>query len=892
MFAGEPGIGKTALWEAAAAKAAAAGHVLLIARPSQAERDLPYAGLVDLLAGLSLDDVDDLPEPQHRALAAALMREEARGDSLAVALGLRHVLNELSRAKPLIVAVDDIQWLDQPSARALDSALRRLADSRVSLLASIRAKEIADAGLLDVGGLGERVRLTTVESVGPSDLARLLQERLELVLAPPSIARLAELTGGNPLHALELARALPAGRRLTFGEQPELSSSLVDLLEQRLRSLSDEAARLVAAAAALARPSTEDFDRVGPGRAEAVAAGVITVDADRVRFSHPMLATAALRLLDSHTLQALHRGLADLVGDPVERALQLALGTPAPNAGVANELETAAKVAAARGAPDAAAELAERAEAASPADRDVDAARRALLAATHHLTAGDGPRARAILGRLERDLPAGAQHAEAMIMLAESDQDLKAATAHLNRARRETGAHPAVRATAHRTLAYLRFLTAEHERVERNSNAAMRLARATGDDLVYALAGSDLAFARFHQGRGLQRELAEHAIAVVERFREAESPERPERLSQPAFDLAIQLLYSDELDDARSLFERERDRAYELGDLAGQAHALLHLVEVELRAGSWSVADAMSEELLEMSGQMQMANFRPAAHYARALVDALFGREEATRSEAAEGRDLAIAAGDAIFAQANEWALGLLELSLGNAGAANEILTAAAARCERMGLVEGPPIVTDAAEAAAGARDLELADCRLARAEAWPTTAERPSRIAAIARGRAMLAAESGDLNAALASTDEALTAHSQLDEPFQHARTLFVRGGILRRAGQRSAARSVLKDAHEEFDRLGAAIWSRRAVAELGRIGGRRASGDELTPTEQRVADLVARGGTNREVAGELFVTERTVEANLTRIYRKLGVRSRTELAHRFASEGESADA
>jgi DNA-binding CsgD family transcriptional regulator len=148
-----------------------------------------------------------------------------------------------------------------------------------------------------------------------------------------------------------------------------------------------------------------------------------------------------------------------------------------------------------------------------------------------------------------------------------------------------------------------------------------------------------------------------------------------------------------------------------------------------------------------------------------------------------------------------------------------------------------------------------------------------------------VVAAARGDLDAALAGLDRALAEHARSTDPFQHARTVLARGTTLRRAKQRGAARDALGDAVARFERVGAPLWAERARAELARVGGRTSGGDELTPSERRVAELVAAGRTNRETAAELFVSVHTVEAALTRTYRKLGIRSRSELAARLGA-------
>jgi DNA-binding CsgD family transcriptional regulator len=163
---------------------------------------------------------------------------------------------------------------------------------------------------------------------------------------------------------------------------------------------------------------------------------------------------------------------------------------------------------------------------------------------------------------------------------------------------------------------------------------------------------------------------------------------------------------------------------------------------------------------------------------------------------------------------------------------------------------------------------------------------DRARELAILARGRGLVRAARGDLEGAFASFEQARADHARSIDPFQHARTLLALGTTQRRAKQRAAARTTLEDALARFERLPAPLWADKARAELARIGGRAPGTAELTQAEQRIADLVAQGRTNREVAAALFITVHSVETALTRIYRKLAVRSRSELASTYPSK------
>jgi len=229
--------------------------------------------------------------------------------------------------------------------------------------------------------------------------------------------------------------------------------------------------------------------------------------------------------------------------------------------------------------------------------------------------------------------------------------------------------------------------------------------------------------------------------------------------------------------------------------------------------------------------------------------------------------------------------LGFLEVSLGNFEAAHAFLEPLPALLDSRGIVEPGmyPFVPDAVEALIGLGDLTRAREILEPYEVRGVELDRPLVMATAARCRGQLLAAGGDLDGALAFLGKAIGAHDHVQQPFELGRTLLVLGEVRRRAKQKRPARDALDDARSVFEELGTPIWSARARASLARISGRSGSPSELTETECQAARLAAAGKTNREVAEALFVSEKTVEANLSRAYRKLGIRSRRQLAERL---------
>jgi DNA-binding NarL/FixJ family response regulator len=268
-------------------------------------------------------------------------------------------------------------------------------------------------------------------------------------------------------------------------------------------------------------------------------------------------------------------------------------------------------------------------------------------------------------------------------------------------------------------------------------------------------------------------------------------------------------------------------------------------------------------------------------------------RGDLGRAQALAERGLGAGALPLVAEAGFRWVLGIVELSRADARGALEHLERAEDVHEALGIFE-PALqwyVPDLLDALLAAGEVERAEEMLAPFARRARELDRPWAVAVAARTEALLKAQRGDADGASTSFRDALAAHERVRDPFQHARTLLALGATQRRAKQRRAARETLEEALAIFTRLPAPLWAEKARSELARIGGRTASRGELTESERRIAGLVAEGLTNREVAAALFLTEHTVETALSRVYRKLGVRSRTELAGRLARGAEEPD-
>ena len=887
---GGPGIGKTTLWRAGIELARERDYLVLACQPTATETALSFAALGDLLAGEIAHVLDDLPEPQRRALEVALALASAEGAGAGqhvIGLGFRSVLQCLASEQPVLVAIDDVQWLDPPSAAALRFAVRRLAGADVKLL--VAARHEADTRLrLDRDLEGELLRV----EIGPLSvgaLHRLLLSRLGKPLSRPTLRKVHDVSGGNPFYGLEIARFLLERRPTLHPAEPlPIPRTLDELVRVRLERLPATVRSMLETAALLADPTPAALAALDPDPEQdtldrGIAAGVIELDGDRVRFTHPLLAAAIVSAIGPQRRRKIHARLARIVTDPEERARHLALGTESANAEVAESLEEAAEHASLRGAPAVAAELAELAVQRTPM-RDREARwRRLVEAGLRYAAAGDVVRARALLEPLVDEIPSGPLRAEVLLNLADFRWDDAAAAIELaERALGEVGSNEPLRARAHMLLSSL-ALEAEADSALGHIRAAYEAAERSGDEELALLALVNLVHTEVCVGE-ITPGLLERAL---ERAADATSPARIPHFESPHFVLGLALLGLGRFQEAKPLIALARADSLQQGVPFSTACADEFLAELECRLGNWRAAELHAEECSELYEQLGMED-APEGMYATGLVNAHFGRIDKARSAAERGAAIAAQAGQEFWAIANRRTLGFLELSLGNPARALEYLQPPA-RGRIASLLHMPSncdFINTAIEASVAVGDLgtasELLEALEDRAERVDSGWERAIR----ARSRALLHSAQGHQDRALTAFDEALLEHERLEMPFERARTLLSLSALQRRLRQRRAARDSLESALAVFEELGAQLWAERARSELKRIAGRTPAGDALTPTEQRVAELAAEGRPNKEIAANLFVTVKAVEAHLTRIYAKLGIHSRTELARLFASK------
>jgi DNA-binding CsgD family transcriptional regulator len=887
---GEAGIGKTTVWQVAVDRAAGRGFRVLQARPAESEAKLAFSTLTDLLVDAVDETLGQLPPPQRRALEVALLIEDAggvRADRRAVAAALLSSLRALSADGPLLLAIDDIQWLDRSSAVGLEYAVRRLRDEPVALLLSRRLGAVDGGSALEQRLPSERVLSV---SLGPLDfvaLNTLLHDRLDTVFSRPLLHRIHELSGGNPFFALELARE-PEGIERGRGLPPTLDV----LVQGRVSQLPRPARRAVLAAATASQPTVELVEaavEAPDALAAAEAAHVVAVDHGSIRFEHPLLASAAYAAAAPAERRDIHRRLGRLVGDPEERARHLAAAATRPNETVAAALEEAAARARARGAPAAAAELSEEAAQLTPRSKPAAGRRRSADAGYYHFESGDSRQAMAVLEAVAAQLPAGRERAYVLIRLARVrsySHDLQAARELFLQAADEAGDDKLARARALEGAATQLFRQRKDlEAAVDYAKTSAALARDLGDDaLVGEALGSQL-LAEATLGR------PEAAATLHEALAYQEAAESKRILAQPKWTAAIARMWWDEPAAVRQTYEELVERGRELGDEGSLAYVHVMVAQAEILLGELEQAerDAVAAcEIADQAGQETLVAYGQAV---RALADAHRGRAGVARENAESALELARRTQGTPTLHFATAALGLLELSIGRPDEAARFLSPLTefARTEQICEPGLTRYVGDNVEALIELGRLDEAGTLLDWYEGNAARLRRRSALAVAWRCRALLAAAAGHVAEALEFFERALGEHDAVPFPFERARTQLAFGATLRRAKRKADARSVLEDAAGAFEILDAVAFADRARSELERIGGRQRSGGGLTPTERQVAELVADGKSNKEVAATLFVTVKTVEANLSRIYAKLGIRSRGALARHLASEQPS---
>ena len=888
LVEGEPGIGKTTLWRHGTAVAERSGLRVLALRPGEAERPLAFAGLAGLLTDALLDaTLPAIPEPRRRALDAALLRDRSSGrgpdaDPGTVGLAVLSVLGLLAAPAPVLVALDDLQWVDEATLRALEFALRRLGKTPVSVLAARRGAGSAEPAPLELAFPEDRRDRLVLGGLSVGSIGRLLHDRLGLALPRPVVARLQQEAGGNPLLALELARAIVAqGRLPTPGEPLRVAGDAGALLAGRIARLSPSAGRILLALAALAHPTVELLERalgeqaVAEAIPQLVAADLVRLDGPNVRCAHPLVASVAYSTALPARRREVHERLAAVVHDAEQAARHRALAAIGPHESVAAALDAAAEDARRRGASDEAAELAELAVRLSPTDDPVVVSRRELVVARRRLGAGSAAEARKAACRSLVLLPPGPGRIETLVLLAMIEQDLAelgAAREWLRRALDEAGDDRAALARAHVAAASMAWYDVDWEREHAQAALDLLAGHEMDDPDSVATAMIVLADGDLQGGRGPNFRLIDRAVGL-EPFLDVPL------MARPSTSRANYLGHAGRHAESAAAIEAVLATAEREGDWTSRPHLLRCLAWVELCAGHVRVALGRADQAEELAEELGLddANIWAVSGHVRAAV----GRLD-------EARDRCRRAVDRARVVENPWAetralgaFGFLELTVGDPAAAVAALAPARATLDRMGLLEPGwfRVDGDLAEALVMVGRLDEAEDVIATFEERAAGGRHPWSLVVSARARGLLEAARGADDAAIRSFERSLATDGLDQMAVERGRTLLALGATLRRANRRRAARAALQESIAVLAAAGCVPWTERARVESAGVSGRIASPAELTGMERRVAEMAAIGRTNQEIADELFLSVRTVESHLSSAYRKLDLRSRTEL-------------
>ncbi len=889
---GEPGIGKTTLCLSAVDVAEERGFLVLSARPAEAESVLAYASLADLLSGVDHSVLTDLPTPQRLAIDRVLLRAEAEDlttDQRAVGAGFLSVIELLAEKAPVLVAVDDLQWLDPSSRNVVAFAARRLS-ARVGVFGTVRT-DPDDGG----GGAASWLQLPQPDGITriqirPLSLGGLnavITQRLGRSLSRPAIVRIQEVSGGNPFYALELARAMDGDRR--SAEMP-LSMTLTELVRARIGSLGDSARDVLLAMACHATPTVELVSRATETDAQDVVEqledvegkGIVGIDGHRLRFAHPLLAKGFYTDATPARRRSMHRRLAEIVDEPELKARHLAMAATHGDELTLTALDEAADMARSRGAPAAAAELLDLA-----IDLGGGTPERRILSAAHHFDAGEPARARLLLQDTIERLEAGPRRAEAYTLLAlvaSLNDSFDEAADLLEQALDDVADELAQRVAILVSLSFASVNAGRMQLAVQHIESAVTSATELGDPHALSQALGMRMMLHFMRGDGLDARSLERAIELEDRDADVSSA------FSPRVQCALVYAWTGELDRAQREMQDIRRRCIDRGEEGELSFIDFHSVLIDIWRGEMADANLIAEDTVERAHQLNGDLPLSVALTVRAAVAAYAGDEQTVRRDVADALAASQRCGSRRLGEWPVTMLGFLELSLGNYEAT--LATVA----PLMPMLEAFPdsteiinasYVPDTAEAMIHLGRLAEAEPMVALLERNGERLDRPWMKAVGARCRAMLLAAQGDVDGANRAVEQALIEHDRLPMPFERARTQLLAGQLLRRQRQKDQAATTLREALKTFEDLNIRLWAERARAELARadVGTRRMS--SLSPSEQRVAELAASGMTNRDVAAELFISPKTVESNLARIYRKLGIHSRAELGMHMGQPG-----
>jgi DNA-binding CsgD family transcriptional regulator len=867
VFVGEVGLGKTTLWEETVDRVDGLGGLALTTRCSESETTLGFAGLADLLTPSFDRWRERLPQHVGDALAAALMLRPRSSleQPLAVLRGAQLALEVAAEEQPfMVLGVDDVQWLDGESARALAYALRRWTSIPIGVVATWRAGTVEPVGLATLPGRPEMVELGPLDEVS---LAVLVNDRSTQTISTTRLSEVVEISAGNPFFAVALALA-PAG----VDVPPDLAAVAAERVLEAGEA-AREAVELVAVRGPLPPPTLVKLG-VGPALDAAVRSGVLVEVDGVIRFDHPLLAWAAYRQLPPARRIELHQAAAADAASIEQRATHLAQITSGPDPEVAALMDEASSLASTRNARDAAAVFAQHAARLTDA-QDLSPLARRLADVAWALSAVKPEAAAAAADQVLVLGVHGSARGRALQVKNETAPTWQESLHWLEEAIAEPGLDAVLSVNLHAEHAWIRGCLPGTDIDE-----AYQEAQAAVDDSTGMPPGVRIGVMAVRCWLSSLRGDPE----AISRFEECLALDGPD--VQPANGFLVRIPYAGHLAahgqwaEAIAQLDAQEDAAKRHGNDAALGLAYASRARLELTRGD---ADALDRSL----ALLHLTSTRDAT--VRTELSVVAALAQARRGDPASARTAAAGSGVSLedLAFGPGWVTRTVEavahVTAGQAElAADEFGTwvglVADDRLPRHELVTlFPEAVTSLVSAGRGAQAESLLDAL--------NRPGRPEPLASVVDdfGRGVIALGSGHVDLALALLAEARTGADTIGARWLLAQATHAQGLALHRAGRRTEAAAAFTVAADHFDAMRAGPWAERSRDRARAAVPRPQNQNALTPSETKVVEAAATGLSNAEIAATLFVTIPTVEAHLTRAYRKLGIRSRAGLAARL---------
>ncbi|MFB7594193.1 AAA family ATPase [Streptomyces sp. NPDC056160] len=924
LLTGPAGIGRTTVVSQLVTDAAARGRLVLRCAPSPAERDSPFLGLIDLLAPVGDDALATLAAHERTVLEAALLRgappagtDPATGrDALVLRIAVHRLLAHLSGSRPLLLVVDDAQWLDRPTADILAFLARRAParragpgpDGGTSVLVALRTEPTADGPEAQAaqepchGPEAQElcpppVRRIPVPPLTAHQTAELLDAHDHPAWPRPLVARLHQASGGTPRTALELSAALDERLRIEGADLPDpteplpVPDSLRRPILDRLDALPPSARHTLITAGTAVRPTVELLRRAGcPGAADdvdtCVRHGVLhsprAFDHGVLRFRDPLTPMVLWTVTPYERLTRAHRALAEASDDPVERAHHIARLTAGPDPAVAAGLADAARAARRRGAPGTAARLGRMAAEYTPAGQthvDID---RRLTAAEDGIEAGDFDFARQLAYEVlgEADRPADRVRAW-NVVIDSCGQAMAEITDVFPEAVHDAGRDPGLLAQLHYRMSWRAWMVGGSAvRAHDHAVRAARLAARSGDRRTELMALTQQAALELFLGDPRAETTLAAALAAPHDVHAMTHHNGPTYLKHRFH------LVRDELDEARAELRTLVYTLRQRGSADSLSQCLNGLAQVEIARGRCRPALTIARQSLRITEQAGLS--QGPAWYTVALAETAGGSLSQALAAAQTARRHSEDDDDRLFLPRALHAEGRIRLFSGEPVRAAELLRQTADL--ETGQGQRDPATrrwhADLAEALARTGATDEAEAVIARARHQAERLGRPGVLATLDRAAAAVEAARGELPAAATDFARAATRLRSTGYPLEEARTRVALGRAHRLLGDEPASRTAFADALRIFTKAGARAWVSVTRAERDRADDLRAPvpdgtswSEHLTSTERSVVTRAAQGATNREIAAGLVLSVKTVEAALTRAYRKLGAKSRVEI-------------